>query len=162
MNPIMLATDGSPEAEKATSNAIELAKELRSELVVLTVWDLQAIGYGPMGFGPAPVAGEHAWLGEEEAQKIAAEAAARAEEAGVETHVRVVRGFPVEAICEAARVAAPRFLVLGSHGWGAVKRALFGSVSTGVLHEAPCPVLIVPAKVLDPAATAAALEGAPA
>jgi nucleotide-binding universal stress UspA family protein len=34
-------------------------------------------------------------------------------------------------------------LILGSHGWGAVKRAVFGSVSTGVLHHARCPVLVV-------------------
>jgi Universal stress protein family len=33
--------------------------------------------------------------------------------------------------------------VIGSHGWGVVKCALFGSVSTGVLHQAKCPVLVV-------------------
>ena len=34
-------------------------------------------------------------------------------------------------------------IVLGAHGWGTVKRILFGSVSTAVLHHASCPVLIV-------------------
>jgi hypothetical protein len=42
-------------------------------------------------------------------------------------------------------------------GWGAVKRALFGSVSTGVLHHAKCPVLIVRGEAMD---VAAAAEGA--
>jgi nucleotide-binding universal stress UspA family protein len=55
----------------------------------------------------------------------------------------VLRGFPVEEICLAAEKYDPRFLVVGSHGWGAVKRALFGSVSTGVQHHAKCPVLVV-------------------
>ena len=41
------------------------------------------------------------------------------------------------------RFGRKRFLVIGSHGWGAVKRAVFGSVSTGVLHHAACPVLVV-------------------
>jgi nucleotide-binding universal stress UspA family protein len=54
--------------------------------------------------------------------------------------------MPVEEICMAAETYAPRFLVLGSHGWGVVKRAVFGSVSTGVLHRATCPVLVVRAE----------------
>jgi nucleotide-binding universal stress UspA family protein len=34
-------------------------------------------------------------------------------------------------------------IVLGAHGWGALKRIVFGSVSTAVLHSAPCPVMVV-------------------
>ena len=143
MNPIMLATDGSAEVDKATATAIELAQDLSTELVVVTVWELQAVGYGPMGFAPTPIGGELAWLSEEQAHKIAAEAAAKAEEAGVEARTRVLRGFPVDVICETAEAFSPRVLVLGSHGRGAVKRALLGSVSTGVLHHATCPVLVV-------------------
>ena len=54
-----------------------------------------------------------------------------------------MRGIPVDEICIAAETYKPRFLVVGSHGWGVVKRAVFGSVSTGVLHRAKCPVLVV-------------------
>jgi nucleotide-binding universal stress UspA family protein len=140
MKPVMLATDGSPTAEKATETAIDLAKLLGTELVVVSAWD---IPYPTTGLMPAPVNGELAKLSEEEARKVAAEAAARAEEAGVETRTVVLRGFPVQEICVAAEKFTPRFLVIGSHGWGVVKRALFGSVSTGVLHHAACPVLVV-------------------
>jgi nucleotide-binding universal stress UspA family protein len=143
MKPVMLATDGSPTAEEATAVAIDLALLLDTELVIVTVWDLPATSLGGMGFAPVPVNGELAKLGEEQARKIAVEAAARAEEAGVETRSHVLRGMPVEEICIAASKFAPRFLILGSHGWGAVKRAVFGSVSTGVLHHARCPVLVV-------------------
>ena len=130
MKPVMLATDGSPTAEKATATAIDLARLLDTELIVVSVWDIAYAGFG-------------ARLGEEEASRISGEAAARAEEAGVETRTVVLRGFPVEAICEAAEKFPPQFLVIGSHGWGAMKRAVFGSVSTGVLHHASCPVLVV-------------------
>jgi nucleotide-binding universal stress UspA family protein len=140
MKPVMLATDGSPTAEKATETAIDLAKLLGTELVVVSAWD---IPFPTTGLMPAPVNGELAKLSEEEARKVAAEAAARAEEAGVETRTVVLRGFPVQEICVAAEKFTPRFLVIGSHGWGIVKRALFGSVSTGVLHHAACPVLVV-------------------
>jgi nucleotide-binding universal stress UspA family protein len=146
MKPVLLATDGSPTAEKATATAIDLARLLGTELVIVSVWDVAYAGYSTMGFAPIPMNGDLAKLGEEEAAKVIAEAAARAEEAGVETRSVVLHGFPVEAICEAAERFAPQFLVIGSHGWGAIKRALFGSVSTGVLHHATCPVLVVPAE----------------
>lgn len=141
MNPVMLATDGSSTAEKATEAAIELARLLHTDLVVATVW---TIPYPMVGLAPAPMRGDIANLGEDEAKKTATQAAARAEEAGVHARTLVLRGMPVEEICLAAENCGPRFLVIGSHGWGVVKRALFGSVSTGVLHHATCPVLVVP------------------
>jgi nucleotide-binding universal stress UspA family protein len=142
MKPVLLATDGSPAAEKATETAIELAKLLDTELVIVTVW---TIPYTVTGFGPAPMNGELARLGEDEAKELVRAAAARAEAAGVETRTQVLRGIPVEEICLAAETYEPRFLVVGSHGRGFVKRALFGSVSAGVLHRAECPVLVVQA-----------------
>jgi nucleotide-binding universal stress UspA family protein len=146
MKPVMLATDGSPTAAKATETAIELARLLRSELVIVSVWNVM---YPTVGMAPMPVNGELAKLGEDEARRAATEAAARAEEAGVEARSVVLRGFPVEEICLAAETFVPRFLVLGAHGWGALKRTLFGSVSTGVLHHATCPVLVVRPESLD-------------
>jgi nucleotide-binding universal stress UspA family protein len=140
MKPVLVATDGSPTAEKATETAIELAKLLDTELIVVTAWN---IPYPIVGFSPMVVSAELAKPCEEDARKAAFDAAARAEEAGVEARAIVLRGMPIEEICAAAEKFAPRFLVIGSHGWGPVKRALFGSVSTGVLHHATCPVLVV-------------------
>lgn len=153
MKPILLATDGSPTAELATETAIELAKLLGTKLVVTSVWSIPST---VVGFAPAPLPADIAKPMEEEARKFAAAAAARAEEAGVETQVAVLRGFPAQEICLAAEQYEPRFLVIGSHGWGAVKRAIFGSVSTAVLHHANCPVLVVPG--VDAGATTA-LDG---
>jgi nucleotide-binding universal stress UspA family protein len=146
MKPVLLATDGSPNAEKATDTAIELAQLLETELVVASVW---GIPYTTVGFAPAPVPADLAKLGEEGARTVAVGAAARAKEQGVEARICVLRGFPVEEICLAAERFDPRFIVVGSHGWGAVKRALFGSVSTGVLHHATCPVLVVRGEAAD-------------
>jgi nucleotide-binding universal stress UspA family protein len=143
MKPVMLATDGSPTAGKATATAIELAHKVGTDLVIVSVWDLPYTAYSAAGFAPVPMNGELAKLGEAEAATTLSEAAEQAKEAGVEARTAVLRGFPVEAICEAADRFDPLYLVIGSHGWGAMKRALFGSVSTGVLHHADCPVLFV-------------------
>jgi nucleotide-binding universal stress UspA family protein len=149
MRPVLLATDGSPTAEKATETAIELAQALDTDLLIVSV---RNIPYTAVGFAAAPVNGELAKLSEEQARKITVEAAARAEEAGVETRSVVLRGLPVEEVCVAAERFNPRFLVVGSHGWGVVKRTLFGSVSTGVLHHASCPVLVVRGEPVEDAA----------
>ena len=146
MKPVLLATDGSPTAEHATETAIELAQLLDTDLVVVTVWN---IPYPATGLAPAPITADYTKITEDEAQKLVLGVAARAEEAGVETRTLVLRGFPVEEICLAAEKYEPRFVVVGSHGWGAVKRALFGSVSTGVLHHSKYPVLVIRGEVAD-------------
>jgi nucleotide-binding universal stress UspA family protein len=53
------------------------------------------------------------------------------------------RGDPVEKLLDAAEMGVD-LLVLGSRGFGPVMRLLIGSVSSRVIREAPCPVLVVP------------------
>jgi nucleotide-binding universal stress UspA family protein len=53
------------------------------------------------------------------------------------------RGDPVRKLLEAAETGVD-LLVLGSRGFGPVMRLLVGSVSSRVIREAPCPVLVVP------------------
>jgi len=53
------------------------------------------------------------------------------------------RGDPVEKLLEAAEMGVD-LLVLGSRGFGPVMRLLIGSVSSRVIREAACPVLVVP------------------
>jgi nucleotide-binding universal stress UspA family protein len=146
MKPILLATDGSPTAEEATKRAIELAKQFDAELLIVTAWD---IPYSTLGYAAVPVNGDLMKAAEEQAEKVAGKAVATAEADGVPAETIVLRGFPVEEICAAAEKFEPELIVLGSHGWGAMKRMLFGSVSTGVLHHTSVPVLVVPAPVAD-------------
>ena len=60
--------------------------------------------------------------------------------------VRTVQlsGAPVSGILAQAKSTKPAYLVLGSHGHGAVFDLLVGSSTTGVLRKARCPVLVVP------------------
>lgn len=57
--------------------------------------------------------------------------------------VEVVEVEPRTVLCSAAEKHRADLLVLGSHGYGAVKRALLGSVSDYCAHHAPCSVMIV-------------------
>src|SRR5690606_9777178 len=51
---------------------------------------------------------------------------------------------PADEIVGMAGEERADLVVLGTHGRGAVTRALIGSVASGVARAAPCPVLLVP------------------
>jgi nucleotide-binding universal stress UspA family protein len=65
----------------------------------------------------------------------------------IETHIE--RGSPPGAVlCERAKALNADVMVVGSRGRGAIRRVLLGSVSTYVVHNAPCPLLVVRAGTL--------------
>jgi nucleotide-binding universal stress UspA family protein len=143
MKTILLATDGSPTATKATDEAIELAGALGATLRIVSVWrvPLYDYGYVPAQYPPELVDAQRAG-----AERAAEHAVAAAKAAGVDATSELRQGDAAEEICAAAEAEAANMIVLGAHGWGAMKRILFGSVSTAVLHHAPCPVLVVRAE----------------
>ncbi|KAI3942420.1 hypothetical protein MKW98_013072 [Papaver atlanticum] len=55
----------------------------------------------------------------------------------------VVEGDPRSVLCEAVEKHHAIMLVVGSHGYGAIKRAVLGSVSDYCAHHAHCSVMIV-------------------
>ena len=59
----------------------------------------------------------------------------------IDTVVQVGSAGP--EICRLARDLAADVVAVGSRGHGAIRRALLGSVSTHVLSNAPCPVIVV-------------------
>jgi nucleotide-binding universal stress UspA family protein len=65
----------------------------------------------------------------------------------------VVDGSPKEVIVEEAERWGADLILIGSHGYGAVKRFMLGSVSQAVATHAPCSVEIVRACRSTKAAT---------
>jgi nucleotide-binding universal stress UspA family protein len=142
MRPIVLATDGSASAAQAVAQAVELAAESQAPLLVVTVWDSPYTG---LGYAPLPVVVDVDAGMMERAPQIVEAVALRARAAAVNVETIVRRGFPVDEICRVAKERNASVIVIGSHHWGRVRRALFGSVSQGVVQSAHCPVLVVPA-----------------
>ena len=146
MKPIVLATDGSATAAAAENTAFELAEATGAQLIAVAVWDLPYTG---PGHAPVPFVVDVNGSSEKWAEDAVAAVAQRAGDRDVDVEPVVCRGFPADEICGLARARDAQLIVMGSHGWGRFKRMLFGSVSAAVLRHAPCPVLIVPASVLD-------------
>lgn len=63
---------------------------------------------------------------------------------GVEFSASAVIGMAADEIVERAASAGADFIVMGSHGHGAIYHLFAGSVVTGVLKRAQTPVLVVP------------------
>ena len=57
----------------------------------------------------------------------------------------VLSGRPVSAVVQFAERVGADVIATGSHGHGKVERFLLGSVSTGVVRNATCSVLVTPA-----------------
>lgn len=65
--------------------------------------------------------------------------------AGVDVSEELLFGDSLaETITGFAEREAAGLVVMGTHGYGAIRRALIGSVASGVARSAPCPVLLVP------------------
>ncbi len=57
---------------------------------------------------------------------------------------KFTQGHAVTGILEEARDLRAAFIVMGAHGHGAIYELLAGSTTHGVLHHAPCPVVVLP------------------
>jgi nucleotide-binding universal stress UspA family protein len=152
MNPIVLATDGSPSAEKATRLAVELARETGSRLCVVAAWHTPLTNYS---WAPVTALPEVEEAEKKRAHDAATAALELAQAAGVDAESFVRNGEPARVISQTAKNCDASFVVVGSHGWGTVRRLVFGSVSSALLHRAPCPVLVAR---LDEETSAAGVE----
>jgi nucleotide-binding universal stress UspA family protein len=154
--PILFATDGSPSAEEAQREAFDLARRLDAPLLIVSVAHavLPAVGYA--GYGYSNVVAELTEAEHRRVKELLATTAVTACAAGVRCSTVLADGFAVEEICRIAGERDAQLIVVGSHGWGAARRLLSGSVSTGLVHSAPCPVLVVrrPPKAHERAAAA--------
>ena len=133
---ILLATDGSREAELAATTAVDLAKSTNSEMHVVHVGEFLPTMLAQTEVEPAQL--------EREAREQLDEQVRRIEEAGgtvKEAHLRLGRAD--EEIVDVAQDMGVGFIVMGSRGHGRMRRALMGSVSDSVVRHAHCPVTIV-------------------
>lgn len=74
---------------------------------------------------------------------------------------KLLEGCPKDVIVEEARRWGADLIVVGSHGYGPIRRFFLGSISLFIAHNAPCSVLIARANPDDgdskPIASSAAL-----
>jgi nucleotide-binding universal stress UspA family protein len=139
MKRIVIATDGSPSAARAVEFGLQIAAEQEAQTIfVHVVPTVDVVPAGGLGFTSAL---PHAVT--EADREPLGNASAVALERDVDAQTALLRGRPVDEIVAYADSLDADMIVIGSRGHGAVASALLGSVSSGVLHEAMRPVLVV-------------------
>lgn len=139
---MLVPVDGSEPSNRALEEALKLAKEqgarVRLAHVLEPLHNLVIEGYGDL-----------AGAVRAEAERVLAEAATRAQAAGVEASTTLVeaggRRVAAAIVDEAARWGAD-LIVMGTHGHRGFEHLMLGSVAEGVMRRAPMPVLLVRAR----------------
>jgi nucleotide-binding universal stress UspA family protein len=130
---IAVAYDGTPEAKAALRRAEAVAMRTDAALELLTVVAPPVAMPGVVGYTP---------IDPPEPDKILNEAVNSVDDK-LAAHGRRLDGPPAATLAEACEDGVD-LLVAGSRRYGPVMRVLLGSVSTQLIHMAPCPVLVEP------------------
>jgi nucleotide-binding universal stress UspA family protein len=148
---VIWATDGSEHADRAMAAVVELAKGDGAELHVVHIVEKLVRGRA---------SGLDAFGNEDEIKaKIKGQATAIARDNDIKTvvHVTGARTLKIaEAIADIADQVGAELVVVGTRGHGAVGSLMLGSVTQGLLHISPCPVLAIPPSAVKAAASAPA------
>ncbi|MHB1487878.1 MAG: universal stress protein [Acidimicrobiales bacterium] len=116
---VLVATDGSPTAQRAVDRAVTVSSREGSKLTVLSV-------------GAEPKATSRV------------DAAVRAhQDSGVEIATMTQPGDPASVILDVAESGGYDLLVVGNKGMTGASRFFLGSVPNKVSHHTPCHLLIV-------------------
>lgn len=138
---IVVAVDGSPASRVATDWAARDAALRRAPLTVVHVQHSDEIG----PWVDLPISDEYMAERERRAQKVIDDALALVSDAAgagaLEVEHRVVSGPKVPTLVDLSKDA--EMVVVGCRGLGGVQGLLLGSVSSGLVHHAHCPVAVI-------------------
>lgn len=138
---IVAAVDGSPESMAAADWAARSAAMRRSPLKLVHVLIPALV----MGYPEAAIPADFFQRQEEDGLKFLGEARDAVEktlgDAPIEVSSEMVSGSAVATLVELSKEA--QFIVVGCRGRGALARGLLGSVSSGLVHHAHCPVAVI-------------------
>lgn len=148
---ILIPVDGSKPSDRAAEYAVDMAKRRKANLVAVHVMHLPAYVLTPAPIEgmpthmvtPIPVttSNEERKMAENYLNKVKK----MAKRAKVKIETKLIEDQPsiVHAITKIAEKEGCDLIVMGTKGRTGIKRFLLGSVASGVVTYAPCPVLVV-------------------
>lgn len=146
---ILVTVDGSENSERASRVAVDLAEKCKSELVVLHVIARPSYVNVPvfpsMGQPPPTSYSEDYEYAKKVAKGYIDGIVSQARNQGVNVRWEICEAVPstVKGITECAETEMADLVVVGTRGLEGFRKLLIGSVSSGVIAHAHCPVLVV-------------------
>lgn len=135
---ILVAHDGSAQADKALKRAGDIAVLTKSEIVVLSVVPDLCM----MELSDDDCKNMYSIMTKESEKKLAALKEDLSKK-GVQMEASVLFGNAADIIISTCSDIKADLVVVGSHGRHGAKKFLLGSVSSKVVEHAPCDVLVV-------------------
>ncbi len=146
MKTLLVPVDFSDATSNLLQHAVDLAQELSGRLVLLHVSEPVAT-YVPVGASmdvlsatPPPFEIENTKAQVEALDKLAEPLRV----SGLDVDTVAILGLAVDDIVEQSEKLGVDYIVLASHGHGALYHLFSGSVVTGVLRRAKVPVVVIP------------------
>ncbi|PKL59995.1 MAG: universal stress protein [Methanomicrobiales archaeon HGW-Methanomicrobiales-4] len=136
---IVLATDGSDNAQRAAQAAIDLAKGLSLSSIMITHIITNPPDQSRMVKAQFDV---HTLL-EDDAKAALQRTIDVLSLAGLSYDLKVAIGDPSVEIVDIAKKEMADLIIIGSRGLGTLQGILLGSVSQKIAQAASCPVMIV-------------------
>jgi nucleotide-binding universal stress UspA family protein len=141
---IIVAFDGSNDSVKAMGLACALTLKFGSKLTVVHVFSSPSIGYSATSGMPIP---DYKTLEDAKkagAKEVLSKGLRLAAKQGVEARAELIEApSVVEALVEFAANEKADLIVTGTRGMTGFKKLILGSVSSGIVNHAHCPVLVV-------------------
>jgi nucleotide-binding universal stress UspA family protein len=140
---ILVAVDGSNASINASSHAIDMAKKLDASLTVLYI--VSPATYMDFGYANVGKKKEIESIEKKQAQREVNKVKKKAmdKRVTVKTYVLIKTTSVVKEIVEYAEKQKIDLIIMGSRGKTGFKKMLLGSVASGVVTYANCPVLVV-------------------
>ena len=140
---IMVAFDGSKDAAKAVSLAASLSLKFGAELTLIHVFASPTIAFSAASGMPTPDYSDLEDAAKDAGQKILSRGLKLATDAGVKPRGELIEASSVvEAIVDFAAKYGADLIVVGTRGMTGFKKLILGSVSSGLISHAHCPVLV--------------------
>jgi nucleotide-binding universal stress UspA family protein len=135
---ILIAVDRESVSSRAVDIALDLAASLKADVSIVHVMT-PPVTYGtPSGLPNSELMA----LARQEGSKLLAELRQNPALPAL-AHAFLEAGDPTTEIVRTAKEWPADVIVVGSHGREGVARMMLGSVAESVIHQAPCPVLVV-------------------
>jgi nucleotide-binding universal stress UspA family protein len=147
ISKIMVGIDGSEESVNAADYAIAIAKRHNAELIAVNVLTSD-IGYAYSSPGvesPPLTIREIILLAEDEVKKWLDDIKEKADKSGIQFRSEIImaKRSAVSTMVDYAEEQKIDLIVVGTRGRSGIKKMLLGSIASGLVTYAACPVLVV-------------------
>lgn len=146
---ILVGIDGSDKSLEAADYSISIAKNTNAQLIILNVLETEPWYYGKRAYewGSAEELYKVYENEKAEIQKILDEIKEKAKTLGIQSKTKILMIPRIEGtinpILKYAEDEGIDLIVVGTRGRTGIKRMLLGSVASGVVAFAHCPVMVV-------------------